>query len=158
MKRAGIHQVNYFPWIGYFNKMAKSDVFIYLDEVQLADRGYSQRAPVVNLEGRESYLTVSVEKKGHRRKKFSEILLNQASGWKERQKNFLRGNYAKHPYYSDTMELFEWILDGKYDTLLEVTLASVEAVKTKLGIDTETILQSSLLYDRSMKKTGLCWN
>ena len=59
MKRIGIHQINYFPWNGYFNKMAKSDIFIYLDEVQLADRGYGQRVVVINLEGKESYLTVS---------------------------------------------------------------------------------------------------
>lgn len=155
MKKVGIHQVNYFPWIGYFNKMAKSDVFIYLDEVQLTDRGYSQRAPVINIEGKASYLTVSVEKKGHRDKKFSEILLNQDFDWKEKQKNFLKGNYAKHSYYSETMELFEEILDRNYNTLLEMTLASVEAIKIRLGIDTKTVLQSSLVYDRSMKKSEL---
>ena len=53
------------------------------------------------------------------------------------------------------MELVGEVLDRPYDTLFELNLASVEAVKTRLGIETETILQSSLIYDKSRKKSDL---
>ena len=29
-----IHQPNYLPWIGYFNKIARSDIFVIFDDVQ----------------------------------------------------------------------------------------------------------------------------
>lgn len=157
MKRVGIHQINYFPWIGYFNKMAKSDIFVYLDEVQLADRGYSQRTPVVTSEGKEAYLSVSVIKRGHRKKKFSEICINYQTDWVERQNNFLKGNYSKHPFYSEVKREIDnyFISMHQVNTLMEVTLSSINMIRTFFGITTPTVMQSSLKYDRTAQKNDL---
>ena len=35
-----IHQPAYLPWIGYFNKIINSDIFVYLDTVQFQRIGY----------------------------------------------------------------------------------------------------------------------
>ena len=39
----GIHQPNFFPWLGFFDKMVHCDVFILLDDVQFIKRGYQNR-------------------------------------------------------------------------------------------------------------------
>lgn len=154
-RRIGIHQINYFPWIGYFNKMAKSDVFIYLDEVQLSDRGLSQRTPMINVNGKGVYLNVSVEKHGHREKKFNEVLLNKEINWQIKQLDFLKGNYGKHPFYKEVMPLIEGVLTQDYSTLIEVNRSSVECLKTILGIETKTVMQSELQFNRNVFKNDL---
>ena len=66
--RVAIHQPNYFPWLGYLDKMAKADKFIIMDEVQLENKSYMCRNRILNREGEVIYLSVPCLKKGYREK------------------------------------------------------------------------------------------
>lgn len=54
-----IHQPNYLPWLGYFSKIVKSDVFIFLDDVQYSKNSYINRVRVMG-PGGAKWLTVPV--------------------------------------------------------------------------------------------------
>ena len=41
-----IHQPNYFPWLGYFAKLASCDCFVLLDNVQFPRLSYCNRVQV----------------------------------------------------------------------------------------------------------------
>ena len=155
MKIIGIHQINYFPWLGYFNKMAKSDLFVYLDEVQLTDRGVTARTHALTSAGKESFLTVGINQKGHRNKKFSEIEINCESDWQIRQRNFLSGNYGKHPFFQEVMSIIQPIFEGRFEFLREVNLLSINIIRNILGITTPTVMQSSLDYPGDARKDEL---
>ena len=38
-----IHQPNFAPWTGYFDKMTKADVFVLLDTVPFTKGGFQNR-------------------------------------------------------------------------------------------------------------------
>lgn len=57
--RVAIHQPNYVPWLGYFRKIARADVFIFLDDVQFSKGSYTNRVRVLTREAAR-WLTVPV--------------------------------------------------------------------------------------------------
>ena len=54
-----IHQPNYAPWLGYFAKMARADVFVFLDDVQYSKNSYINRVQI-DAGGSPRWLTVPV--------------------------------------------------------------------------------------------------
>ena len=57
--RVGIHQPHYQPWLRYFQKIAASDVFILLDDVDYTKNGWQNRNKIKGPDG-WLYLTVPV--------------------------------------------------------------------------------------------------
>lgn len=153
--RIGIHQINYFPWLGYFNKVAKSDKFILMDEVQLTDSGPMQRNKVLNKSGEPTYLTVAFDKKNYMEKTFSEIMLNSQVDWQKRQKSFLMDAYHKFPYWNEVWAQIEPVFTERFNTLMEVNMCALQRCLELLEIDTTLIYQSQLDYDKTAKKNEL---
>lgn len=153
--RVGIHQMNYIPWMGYFNKIAKSDAFILMDEVQLSDGAMSQRNRVLNKNGDISFLTVAFEKKGYMETPFSEVKLNSSVDWQKRQYNFLWDNYHKFPFWKEVYNTFSFLFEEKFSTLQQVNERAIRKIMELLDIQTPLIYQSSLGYDRSAKRNDL---
>ena len=54
-----IHQPNYAPWLGYFYKIARSDVFVFLDNVQFSKNSYTNRAKIL-ANGQSRWLSLPI--------------------------------------------------------------------------------------------------
>ena len=57
------HQPNYLPWLGFFDKMRRSDIFIIEDDVQYGHNGFVNRNRIKTQHGAK-WLTVPVEHHG----------------------------------------------------------------------------------------------
>ena len=57
-----IHQPDFMPWMGYFNKIQNSDLLIHLDDVQFSRRGWTHRDKI-RIHNNHTWLTIPIEKK-----------------------------------------------------------------------------------------------
>ena len=69
------HQPNFFPWLGFFNKIYESDIFVLLDDVQFQKRSsgtWSNRV-MLNIGGVPKWFTAPINRQFKGLKNISEI-------------------------------------------------------------------------------------
>jgi hypothetical protein len=150
-----IHQPSYFPWLGLLNKIAKSDSFLVMDEVQLSDSGFQNRNIFLTPDKKVKYLTISFDKKGYTSKRFCDLDLRMPQTWQEEHARTLRAYYEKHRFFSEIWSYVEPIFTKKYLKLGEPVIDSMLISMQMLGVTKRVIYQSALNYDRSTRKNDL---
>jgi hypothetical protein len=115
-----IHQPNYLPWLGYFHKISKADLFVFLDDTQFPKQGYVNRVQIQD-NGRPSWLTIPA-----RPSLGTPIYETHAAqeGWSQRHLSRLRNTYRKAPAFREVWPGVE-NLYGALDP--DATLASTNS-------------------------------
>jgi hypothetical protein len=138
-----IHQPNYIPWIGYFYKIHKSDIFVFLDDVQYIRKGYINRNRIKTHQG-VSWLTIPVENKGNYGCNINEMKIRNDMNWKENHLRNIEMNYKKSDYFNDFYSVFKDCLNKNYDNLSELNIGIIKTICRLFDIKTEIILSSEL--------------
>ena len=76
-----IHQPNFAPWTGYFDKMTKADVFVLLDTVPFTKGGFQNRVKIKG-PGGPQWLTIPVHTKGRLGQLTRDVETNELKPWR----------------------------------------------------------------------------
>lgn len=142
--KAAIHQPQYFPWLGYLDKIAKVELFVLMDEVQFGSRSYMTRNRFLRKDGELNFLTITVAKKGYQDKKNGEIETIDNAHWQRKHLAYLRDLYSKSPYRDEILDRIMPVFRKDYRLLFDVLRDSILCCMDILDIHTEIITQSSL--------------
>lgn len=153
--KIAIHQPHYFPWLGYMDKMAKTDKFVILDEAQLTERSNMFRNKFLSNTGAEKYLTLSYKKENHLELPFKNIELNRNVEWQKKHKNFILTNYRKAKYFDEVWDAVCLIFEKKYTKIYDVDIDTILLLRILLDVNTPLVYQSNLDYDRTKKKNDM---
>lgn len=151
-KICAIHQPNFFPWLGYFNKIERSDIFIFLDNVQFSKQTWTTRVKV--LDGGESkWLSCPIQL--HFGQKIKDVSLKNHEDLKTYVIGRLQSIYRKSPYFQQGMNIVEQVFLVKFDNLADFNIYVIKTLLAQLKIKTQTIRQSEMHLEKELKATPL---
>lgn len=88
------HQPAYLPWLGYFHKIAISDVFVILDEVQFEKNSFINRNKIKTSNG-SVWMSVPINIDGHMNKTIRDMEISNKFNWRKKHWKSIYLNYKK---------------------------------------------------------------
>lgn len=155
-----IHQPHYIPWLGYLDRMVRSDLFIVLDHVQFERRNYQNRA-MIRLEDEARWLTVPVVQVSQKERIIDKGVDNSESGsraWGPTHFKTLKYAYRKAPFFAQYAPRLQQILEARWDRLVDLDLAMLDFLRECFEIRTPLRRSSEMKAEgaRSSLLLNLC--
>jgi hypothetical protein len=137
-----IHQPNHLPYLGFFDKMAHSDVFILYDSTQYKTDDWQNRNKIRTKEG---WMWLTIPIKHNFGDVIKDVKIDNSKNWQKKHWNSIVANYAKAPYFKQYKPVFEEFYTKKWENLSEFNNALIIKISELLGLKTKIILASELM-------------
>jgi hypothetical protein len=120
-----ISQSMYFPWIGLFEQIRLTDIFIHYDDVQYA-RGFYNRVQFKTAGG-SKWLTVPLRDQ-HQGQHINEVLIDNRIDWRSKHRDMLKQAYLKAPFRNEMLNLVDDVFAQDYATLADISRESILSI------------------------------
>ena len=138
-----IMQPTFLPWLGYFNLIANSNCFVFLDNVQFETRSWQQRNRIL-INEEVAWITVPVSKPSGSSTKINEVLVNKEHFHPTRVCETLRRAYSKRPGISWLESEVFPIINSTNFKLADLNEALIISIAKGLGLQTLFLNASNL--------------
>ena len=139
-----IHQPDFLPYLGFFSRLDKADIYVVFDNVQYvrSSRGWNSRDKIKTKNG-EKWITVSTQK-APRETAINKILLSKDERWREDHINLIVQNYKSAPYFHEIMPYLEELYQYQCERMMDFNLKSIYLLMELFDIQVETVTASDL--------------
>lgn len=113
------HQPDYLPYLGFFLKVACSDVLVFLDDVQYSKRGMHDFNYIKTPQGKYK---LKVPVSCSYTSKINEVELAQPE-WYEKHLKTLEMSYKRAPYFNEVQSILKELLPFGYKNLSDLNIS-----------------------------------
>ena len=138
-----ILQPGYLPWLGFFDQLIRSDVFVYYDDVQFDKHGWRNRNRIKSPNG-PHWLTVPILHKGKFGQTNLEVEIDNRQPWARKQIATIKQFYAKSPYTRIFLPEMEELLCSGWSNLVQLDMAAVELMCEWMKVKKRMVRSSEL--------------
>jgi hypothetical protein len=135
-----IHQPQYLPWLGYFDKMDRADVFVLLDNVQYKKNEFINRNRIKTAAGWQ-WITVPVQYRFPER--IDQVAIHDGVNWRRQHAQAILTNYGRAPHFAAYRLFFEELFSRPWERVCDLNAHVVRGLADLLGIRREMPLASA---------------
>lgn len=136
-----MHQPQFFPYPGFFHKLAIADVYVVMDDVQY-DKRFTNRNKIMATNG-WTWLTVPINK-AHKFSPNMFVEINNDLPWREHHWKKIYQSYANARYFDLYKDYLKNLYDKKWDLLFDLDFEILKKIIEWLGIKIDVIRESEL--------------
>jgi hypothetical protein len=148
-------QPTFLPWLGYFELIEKSDVFVFLDDFQFSVQSYHQRNRLFVNKGQIGWYSVPVKKSISFQRPLNKTQINEEAPWRKKFWKRIRQNYEKADYFNTYAKVIEQWLLRPAENLAEQNIAFIVMVGEMLGLERSFRRSSECPSDRQRSERVL---
>jgi len=138
-----IHQPQYLPWLGLIERIARSDIFVLLDNVPYSKNYFYNRNRIKTANG-WIWLTIPVLFSGKYGQLIKDIRIDNKVKWREDHWKSIYFAYKKAPSFESYQKLFEEYYSRDWESLAEAGIESMRILLEQYGIKTRLVRASEL--------------
>lgn len=146
-----IHQPNFFPWLGFFNKISSCDAFVILDHVQFprtSAGSWVNRVKVLT-SGEGKWATAQVNRNYEGTRSITEMEFAQDAPWRSKMVNTLSLNYKKAAFYNDIFPFIKELIENAENNIAAYNINAIKTIAVKLDIPAIKFHRSSEMLQES---------
>lgn len=143
MTTIAILQPGYLPWLGFFDLLKRSDIFIYYDDVQYDKHGWRNRNRIRTPNGVQ-WLTVPVLHKSLGKPEIRDIQINNQGPWARKHIGSIEWSYSNAPFFTQYSPEIRNLLGIRWDKIVDLAIESSNLISKWLGIKREIYRSSAL--------------
>lgn len=141
--KVSISQPTLFPWIGYFDMIQKSDVFVFLDNVEFKKQTWQMRNRLKTgskIEDSEIWIRIPT-KSSKTNTLIKDVLIDNGQDWKQKHLDIFQSNYGKK---YKKISFLENLYQEDWNKLADFNIQFITECCRFLEIPTKLVLASEL--------------
>jgi hypothetical protein len=145
--KVSIHQPAFNGWLGYYDKIIWSDIFVFLDTVQFEKNSFTNRNKLKLVNGETTWLMIPLKMKGHLGSSMKDLEIDNSQKWRKKHLSTLQMNYSKAPYFKEVYLLIKDLYDQGHDNFSDFSFEFLKITLDYLEVNTKVLRSSELEID-----------
>jgi hypothetical protein len=137
------HQPAYLPWLGYFDKIHRCDLFVFLDSVQFEKNSFTNRNKIKTSQG-ELWLTIPVKAKGHTSGTLATLEIENRENWRKKHLGSILANYRKSKRFDELYPQLEQLYARDHALLSNLCREHLDFWLGAIGLKRRVVKSSEL--------------